>query len=227
MFDDTTAFAIFSAIFFAGLLKGIIGVGFQTVGITFLTIITNLPNAISLLVIPSLVTNLWQAGTGREFFTILNRIWPMIITAGIMVWFGTTALKSLYLSYLYVLLGLLIIVYSTISLLGLRLKVKIKNEWWLAPFLGLINGVLTGMTGIFAVPCVFYFQAIGFQKDKLVQSMGVFFSALTLILIVSLKSKNILTLELSGWSAFAILPAKCFVLVPAKNLTDRAITKAY
>ena len=28
-------------------------------------------------------------------------------------------------------------------------------------------------------------------------------------------------------NAFAILPAKCFVLFPAKNLIDRAITKAY
>ena len=37
MFDDATALAIFSAILLAGLLKGIIGVGFQTVGIAFLT----------------------------------------------------------------------------------------------------------------------------------------------------------------------------------------------
>ena len=70
VFDNATALAIFSAILLAGLLKGTIGVGFQTVGIAFLTVITNLPNAISLLLIPSLVTNLWQAGAGGELFTI-------------------------------------------------------------------------------------------------------------------------------------------------------------
>ena len=88
MFEDTTALAIFGAIFFAGVLKGTIGVGFQTVGIAFLTIITNLPNAISLLLIPSLVTNLWQAGAGRKFFTILIRLWPLMITASMTVCFG-------------------------------------------------------------------------------------------------------------------------------------------
>ena len=213
MFDYATAFAIFSAILLAGLLKGIIGVGFQTVGIAFLTVITNLPNAISLLLIPSLVTNLWQAGAGGELFTILIRLWPLIITASMMVWFGSIALTSVSLSYLSALLGVLLIIYSTFSLFGLRFEVKTKNEWWLAPFIGLINGVLTGMTGIFVVPCVFYFQAIGFRKDTLIQSMGVLFTALTLMLIVSLKTKNILTLELSGWSAFAIFPAIIGVLV--------------
>ena len=213
MFDVATAFAIFSAILLAGLLKGIIGVGFQTVGIAFLTVITNLPNAISLLLIPSLVTNLWQAGAGGELFTILIRLWPLIITASMMVWFGSIALTSVSLSYLSALLGVLLIIYSTFSLFGLRFEVKTKNEWWLAPFIGLINGVLTGMTGIFVVPCVFYFQAIGFRKDTLIQSMGVLFTALTLMLIVSLKTKNILTLELSGWSAFAIFPAIIGVLV--------------
>ena len=213
MFDDATALAIFSAILLAGLLKGIIGVGFQTVGIAFLTVITNLPNAISLLLIPSLVTNLWQAGAGGKLFTILIRLWPLIITACMMVWFGSIALTSVSLSYLSALLGVLLIIYSTFSLFGLRFEVKTKNEWWLAPFIGLINGVLTGMTGIFVVPCVFYFQAIGFRKDTLIQSMGVLFTALTLMLIVSLKTKNILTLELSGWSAFAIFPAIIGVLV--------------
>ena len=230
MFDDATALAIFSAILLAGLLKGIIGVGFQTVGIAFLTIITNLPNAISLLLIPSLVTNLWQAGAGGELFTILIRLWPLIITACMMVWFGSIALTSVSLSYLSALLGVLLIIYSAFNLFGLRFEVKTKNEWWLAPFIGLINGLLTGMTGIFVVPCVFYFQAIGFRKDTLIQSMGVLFTALTLMLIVSLKTKNILTLELSGWSAFAIFPAIIGVFVGQlirKRISEEVFKKIF
>ncbi len=230
MFDDATALAIFSAILLAGLLKGIIGVGFQTVGIAFLTIITNLPNAISLLLIPSLVTNLWQTGAGGELFTILIRLWPLIITACMMVWFGSIALTSVSLSYLSTLLGVLLIVYSAFNLFGLRFEVKTKNEWWLAPFIGLINGLLTGMTGIFVVPCVFYFQAIGFRKDTLIQSMGVLFTALTLMLIVSLKTKNILTLELSGWSAFAIFPAIIGVFVGQlirKRISEEVFKKIF
>ena len=106
MLDESTALAIFGAFFLAGVLKGAIGVGFQTVGIAFLTIITNLPNAISLLLIPSLVTNLWQARAGREFFIILKRLWPLMFTASIMVWFGSVALTIVSLPYLSAFLGL-------------------------------------------------------------------------------------------------------------------------
>ena len=59
----------------------------------------------------------------------------------------------------------------------------------------------------------FYFQAIGLRKESLVQSMGILFSALTMMMIFSLKTKNILTLELFLWSSFAILPAITGVLI--------------
>ena len=230
MFDDTTALAIFSAIFLAGLLKGTIGVGFQTVGIAFLTIITDLPNAISLLLIPSLVTNLWQAGSGRDLFTILIRLWPLIVTASMMVWFGSVALTTVSITFLSAFLGIILIFYSILSLFGHRIEVKIKNEWWLAPFIGLINGLLTGMTGIFVVPCVFYFHAIGLRKDTLVKAMGILFTALTLMLIISFKTNNILTLEISRWSAFAILPAIIGVLVGQlirKNIPEEIFKRLF
>ncbi len=103
--------------------------------------------------------------------------------------------------------------FSTLSLFGLSIEVKTKNELWLAPVIGLINGLLTGMTGIFVLPCVFYFQAIRLHKESLVQSMGILFSALTMMMIFSLKTKNILTLELSLWSSIAILPEITGVLI--------------
>ena len=78
---------------------------------------------------------------------------------------------------------------------GTVLEVK-KNELWLAPVIWLINVLVTGMTGIFVLPCAFYFQAIGLSKETLVQSMGILFSVLTMMMILSLKTKNILTLEL-------------------------------
>ena len=109
MFIETTALAIFCSIFIAGMLKGTIGVGFQTVGIVFLTIITNLPNAITLLLIPSLVTNLWQALAGGNLFKMLRRHWLLVFTAIIMVRFGSMALKTVSLPYLSSFLGILLI----------------------------------------------------------------------------------------------------------------------
>ena len=172
-----------------------------------------MPNAISLLLIPSLVTNIWQAAVGREFFKVLLRLWPLILTASTTVWLGTIVLTSVALSFLTALLGVVLILYSALNLSGLRFEVKPKHEWWIAPLIGFVNGILTGMTGIFVVPCAFYFQAIGLSRDTLIQSMGILFTALTIVLTVSLQTHNILTLELAGWSAMAIVPAILGVLL--------------
>ncbi|GIT73999.1 MAG: hypothetical protein Ct9H300mP28_38130 [Pseudomonadota bacterium] len=133
-----------------------------------------MPNAISLLLIPFPGNQLMASWCWRKIFYNSN---PSLAPDNYslydgVVWFNST--DKCFPSYLSALLGVLLIVYSAFNLFGFRFEVKTKNEWWLGPFIGLINGLLTGMTGIFVVPCVFYFQGIGFRKDTLIQSRGVF-----------------------------------------------------
>ena len=207
MFDTLTATMIFGALLLSGMLKGATGVGLQTVALALLTIITNLPNAISLMLLPSLVTNIWQACVGKEIRTILIRLWPLFLTATMTAWIGAKALKSVDLTFLSALLGVILITYAAFNLSGIRFEVKTKHEWWIAPLIGSVNGILSGMTGIFVVPGVFYFQAIGLRRDTLIQSMGILFTALTLVLTFSLQRNGIFTIELAVWSVMAVVPA--------------------
>ena len=54
------------------------------------------------------------------------------------------------------LLGLSILVYSLASLKGFNPVMRIKNNHFLSLALGLLNSVLTGMTGSMSVPGVMY-----------------------------------------------------------------------
>jgi len=47
--------------FLAGTVKGVIGLGLPTVSLAVLTVLVGLPQAMTLLLAPSLLTNLWQA----------------------------------------------------------------------------------------------------------------------------------------------------------------------
>ena len=120
MFETLTATAIFSTLLLSGILKGATVVGLQTVGLALLTIITNLPNAISLMLLPSLVTNIWQASVGKELRTILIRLWPLFLPATMMAWIGAKALKSVDLSFLSALLGVILITYVAFNLSGVK-----------------------------------------------------------------------------------------------------------
>ena len=89
----------------------------------------------------------------------------------------------------------------------MRLSVKPSAEPWIAPPLGLANGVLTGLTGAFVVPSVFYLQALGMARDELVQAMGLMFLFSTVCLGLALGFEAFLTADVSLMSAAAVIPA--------------------
>jgi uncharacterized membrane protein YfcA len=207
MLDAPTLLAIVGTFLIAGTVKGVVGLGLPTVSLALLTLAFDLTNAMALLLVPSLITNLWQAALGGHGRAIFLRLWPFLLTAAATVWLGAMALTRVDLAWLSVLLGALLILYATVSLAGFRPVLTPHQERWLGPLLGMVNGVLTGMTGAFVVPGVLYLQAIGLARDVLIQAMGMLFAVSTLALAVALRGNGLLTLELGGLSAAALLPA--------------------
>lgn len=205
--DPITLAAVAATFLLAGAVKGVIGLGLPTVSLAIMTVLIDLPSAMALLLVPSFVTNLWQAVTGGHGLVTLRRIWPFIVTATVTVWLGAAALTRIDLDLLSALLGALLIVYSAASLAGLRVEVGKKQETWAAPLAGTINGVLTGMTGSFVMPGVLYLQALRLPRDVLIQAMGILFTASTLALGLALQGNGLLSGELGRMSAIALLPA--------------------
>ncbi len=207
MFETPILIAIAGTFFLAGAVKGVIGLGLPTVSLALLTVAIDLPSAMALLLVPSFVTNLWQALVGGHLKAALGRIWPFLFMATVTVWLGALALTRVDLAWLSALLGALLVVYAAFSLAGLRLAVTARQEAWTGPLAGAANGILTGMTGSFVVPGVLYLQALGLTRDTLIQAMGLLFTASTIALAVALGGNDLLSLELGVWSAAAVLPA--------------------
>ena len=207
MYDTLTIAAIASTFLLAGTVKGVIGLGLPTVSLAILTVLIDIPSAMALLLVPSFVTNFYQALVGGHGLMILRRLWPFMLMATATVWLGATALTRIDLSLLSTLLGLLITTYGAISLAGMRPAVRSSREVWLGPVAGAVNGILTGMTGSFVVPGVMFLQAIGLARDQLVQAMGILFTLSTLALGVVLEANSLLTLDQGQMSAAALVPA--------------------
>jgi uncharacterized membrane protein YfcA len=207
MLDPLTIVAVFATFLIAGAVKGVIGLGLPTFSLALLTVAIDLPSAMALLLVPSFVTNLWQATIGGEGKAILRRLWPFLLMSTVTVWLGSTALTRIDLAWLSALLGALLITYAAVSLAGVRPAITSRQELWLGPLLGAVNGVLTGLTGSFVVPGVLFLQAIGLSRDQLIQAMGMLFTASTLALAAALQGNGLLSIELGTMSAVALLPA--------------------
>ncbi|MFY0612979.1 MAG: sulfite exporter TauE/SafE family protein [Hyphomicrobiaceae bacterium] len=207
MLDPQTLIVVAATFLLAGTVKGVIGLGLPSVSLGILTAAIDLPTAMALLLAPSFVTNLWQGVVGGNLREILTRAWPFLLAATLTIPIGALALSRLNLSWLAALLGVLLALYSGLSLAGYRASIAPESEKWSGPLFGITNGVLTGMTGSFVVPGVMYLQAIGLPRDILVQAMGILFTLSTVMLGVVLGGNNLLTPELGWISLLAVAPA--------------------
>ncbi len=209
--------AIIAAVFlFAGAVKGVVGLGLPTVAIVLLTALIGLSEGIVLMVIPSLVANLWQALAGGALMTILRRVWALLLTICIGAWIGVDLFGRIDIALLTALLGVVLIAYSVFGLVSPKLPSPGRHEGWLSPVLGAIGSVLTGLTGTFFMPGVPYFQALGFSRDIMVQAMGVLFLVSTASLAVALSGHGRLDAEIGAVSAFATVPALLGMVLGAR-----------
>jgi uncharacterized membrane protein YfcA len=191
----------------AGLVKGVIGMGLPTIAMGLLALALPPAEAAAILVVPSLVTNVWQLLSGPRFATLARRLWPMMATVLLGTIAGVGVLAGNVAGLAKIGLGLALIAYGVVGLAGIRLSVAARHEAWLGPVIGAITGLVTGATGVFVIPAVPYLQAIGLEKDELIQALGLSFTVSTVALAVGL-------LQLDAWqigSVWISLPA----LVPA------------
>ncbi len=191
----------------AGLVKGVIGLGLPTVAMGLLGLALPPAQAASLLLVPSLVTNLWQLFAGPRFGPLLLRLWSMMLGICAGAWAGSGLITGGAAHLATVGLGAALVVYAAIGLTKLTLRVPPRLEPWAGPLVGLTTGLVTGATGVSVIPAVPYLGALGLERDDLVQALGLSFTASTLALAAGLASHGALPLRAAGASLLALAPA--------------------
>src|SRR5260370_1278395 len=77
----TQMLVIAGAFLVAGVAKGAVRLRLAPIAIGLLTFAVSLEEALALIVLPTLATNVWQAIFRRGFLTLLRRFWTMIAAA--------------------------------------------------------------------------------------------------------------------------------------------------
>jgi uncharacterized membrane protein YfcA len=90
-------------------------------------------------------------------------------------------------------------------LAALRLVVPRTAEPVLGPVTGALTGGITAATGVFVIPAVPYLQAIGLQRDELVQALGLSFTVSTLALAAALAGVDAFAADLIMPSLLAVI----------------------
>ncbi|SHK23156.1 hypothetical protein SAMN02745194_04495 [Roseomonas rosea] len=206
--DPALLAAIAATFTLAGFVKGVIGLGLPTIAMGLLGSLMPPAEAAALLVIPSIVTNIWQMAGGPALGPLLRRLWPMLAGIALGSWAGAGLLTGTRTGTAMAGLGAALLAYAIIGLLPWKLpRVPPRHEPWAGPLTGTATGLITGATGVFVIPAVPYLGALGLSRDSLVQALGLSFTVSTFALAAALGGAGVFNANLAWGSVIALAPA--------------------
>lgn len=190
----------------AGMVKGIIGLGLPSVAMAILGLVMLPAQAASVLIVPSLVTNVWQFVAGPHARTVLKRFGGMMVAICLGTFLGVALLTGAS-NIASAALGIVLAVYGMIGLAAVRFTVPRAREPWLSPLMGFATGVLTGATGVFVIPAVPYLASVELEKGELIQALGLAFTVSTMALGAGLIYTGHFHASVGTISLLALVPA--------------------
>jgi uncharacterized protein len=192
----------------AGFVKGVIGLGLPTVSMGLLAVVMPPVEAAAILILPSFVTNVWQMLAGPSLRAVVHRLWPMMLASCLGTWAGLGFMTGATARYGTVLLGIALALYAMTGTMAARVMVPraLKASWeaLLGPLAGAVTGMIAAATGVFAIPAVPYLQAIGLEKEELVQALGLSFTVSTIALAVNVTAEGGLNVAAALTTAAAL-----------------------
>jgi uncharacterized protein len=191
----------------AGFVKGTIGIGLPTAGVSLTAQFTDARTAIALAIIPMLITNLWQVWRTRQHTHRAWPFWPLIVTMMISIAVFAFIAPAVAIPAVTLLLGISVFLFALVSLMRQTPELNPRYDQPAQLFAGVTAGVLGGLTGVWAPPIVVYMTAIRANKDTFVAVVGVMLGLGTIVLAISYGTVGLLTKGQAVASAILVLPA--------------------
>ena len=195
-----------SALLLAGTVKGLLGLGITFVAAPLLTQFVDVPTMVSLLALPILLSNFWQAFAGGYVLESWRRMWPLILCLGVGAGIGARLLSGIDGDVLFILLGGLVSVVAVVGLTGYTPRIPDRWEGAAGPVAGLCAGIVGGMTTMFGPIVTAYVAHLGLDKDRLVAASALIYVASGGFLVGALWGQGIMTRDVFIVSLLAAAP---------------------
>lgn len=196
-----------AALFVAGGVKGVIGLGLPLTAISILGSVVDLRTAIAYIAVPVVATNLYQAFEGGRVLEMLRRYWLLNSCAVAGTWMGAEILFLVDPRILTTLLGLVVVAYVAINVTRFRLHISDAAAPWVGPPLGILSGLLTGTTGSVGIPIALYLQARDVDKESFLRAIALTFLISASMLVAALLVKGAISADNAVISAASLIPA--------------------
>ena len=190
-----------------GFVKGVVALGLPMVSIAILLNFLPPLTVLGLLIMPMLVTNLWQAGRAGNLLEPLRRFWPMIVTGFVFLFIGAEMIVVMGTVGLCGVLGTCIAAFSAVGLARPNMPpLRPETEKWAGPLAGAMGGLLGGISTIWGPPMTMYFVMLKLPKDVFVRTVGLSWFAFSVPLAIAYWRNGIFSGDVIYLSLYACVP---------------------
>lgn len=226
-FDPSDALLVTAIFLLAGAVKGVAGFGLPTISLGLLALTRPLPEAMALVLLPTLATNVWQALGSGALRPVLRRLASFLVAAFLGTAIAAGQLARADAAVLAGLLGLLMAASAAVALLGPRWPVPAPaTERWLAPLVGGASGAVAGLTGSFMMPAAPFLAALRLPPEAFVQAFALGAVVATLTLAAAMGAQGLIPPDL-GIAAVLVLAPAFLGMAIGQRLRGRLSERAF
>ena len=194
---------ILAAFLCSGIIKGFLGIGLPAAAMALLTIFIDPKTAISLMVLPIIFANIMQFFRSEGRRQTAHKYKYFALTIMISIFITSLFIASYPTALLTVAIGVAMVVFSLNLLFGMTLSISGHLGWQVG--VGVISGILGGLSSIWSPPVAMYLLARNVSKEEFIGASGFLFLAGCFPLAAGLILSGVLTFEAALQSVLGLI----------------------
>ena len=213
----------------AGFVKGTTGLGFSTTALPLIVVAAGHHEAMALVIVPSVASNIVVMVKAGNFGAALRRYWPLYLALLPGLVLGLWLLSGFSSATTAAILGFVLVLYGLWGLAQPHWRLPPRLEAPLNAPVGLLTGLVNGLTGSQVFPVLPFMLSLGLASDLFVQAINISFTLSSAVMALGLAQIGLFTLTALAVSAFGILPAWAGVAVGTRvrrRLSETAFRRA-
>ncbi len=190
-----------------GLIKGTLGVGTPLLTVPMMALVLPAQSAVTLMAMPVVAANLWQAAKAPDIKSALRKFWPAAVALLCGTLIGTRILSVIDERTLLFLVGVCVIAFTMLQ--ASTFKLQLGNHLIIPAGIvfGLLSGIIGGISSMFGPMLIVYMMSLkGLGKDEFVSSISFLYVCAVVPWTVSLLAVGLLQGPLLWGSLAAVIP---------------------
>jgi uncharacterized membrane protein YfcA len=195
-----------AAILFGGIVKGTLGVGLPLFAVPLMSLMIGSTQAIALVAVPVLASNIWQAWQEASWKITLKRFWPLMLTQAIMTVFAVHWTLSFTVKQLNMLVAFAVVLAVVSMLFKPSFSISPQKEKWTGALVGTLSGMLGGVSSLMGPILISYMMSLKLKRDEFVGAISLIYLNAAWPLYAAMYAFDRMEVIDIGYSFLALIP---------------------